>query len=434
MAPNPDEVARDVAAFRRAVQARDGTRVREMLALPHVRAQLDSPVYPFGQRAVHYVARDIPTLDALREAGADLSLASEWENGPFTALDHADDASARYLIEHGVPLTAHAAARLGWYDELLAILDRAPDVIHARGGDGQQPLHQARTAAIADLLLDRGAGIDVPCIDHHSTPAQYALAERPDVCRRLLERGARPDIFMAARLGDLALATRLVADDSACVSAYIDEPGYAPVPPFSMYCWTLGSGRSPHDIARASGHEAVYTLLLERSPLPVRFVNAALSADEAETQRLLDQQPDLVATLSPAHHGRLARAIASEAFDAADLMLRLGFDPATPGLDGGTSLHVAAWMGHVDFVDRLLAMERVPVDALDPTHHTTPLGWAAYGSVHRRSRRGDYVAVVEHLVAAGARVDPPAPGARTFCQLADGNPEVQATLRRLGAT
>jgi len=46
--------------------------------------------------------------------------------------------------------------------------------LHA-GGPGQQPLHEAKTVAIAEFLLDRGAGVDVRCIDHQSTPAQYAL-------------------------------------------------------------------------------------------------------------------------------------------------------------------------------------------------------------------------------------------------------------------
>ena len=112
-----------------------------------------------------------------------------------------------------------------------------PALVHARGGDGQQPLHEAKTVAIADFLLERGAGIDVRCIDHQSTPAQYALVDRPDVCRRLLERGATPDIFMAARLGDVALATRLLDADPACVAR-------------------------PHQRARISAGAAVQHLLL----------------------------------------------------------------------------------------------------------------------------------------------------------------------------
>ena len=88
-------------------------------------------------------------------------------------------------------------------------------------GDGQQPLHEAATIAIADLLLDRGADVDTRCIDHKSTAAQYALAERPEICRRLLERGASADIFMPARLGDVALATRVLDSDPQAITARV---------------------------------------------------------------------------------------------------------------------------------------------------------------------------------------------------------------------
>ena len=49
------------------------------------------------------------------------------------------------------------AARLGWQRELHALVAGDPALVHARGGDGQQPLHEAKTVAIADFLLDRGA-------------------------------------------------------------------------------------------------------------------------------------------------------------------------------------------------------------------------------------------------------------------------------------
>ena len=160
------------------------------------------------------------------------------------------------------------AARLGWLDELRTLVNADGALVHARGGDGQQPLHEAKTVAIADFLLDRGAGVDVRCIDHKSTPAQYALVDRPDVCRRLLERGATPDIFMAARLGDVALATRLLDTDPACVAARVNEPGYPPVPPFNIYCWSLGFGMSPHEVALKFGHRDVHDLLAARSPAP----------------------------------------------------------------------------------------------------------------------------------------------------------------------
>ena len=115
-------------------------------------------------------------------------------------------------------------------------------------------------------------------------------------------------------------------------------------------------------------------------------------------------------------------------------MLRLGFDPAAPGVDGGSALHAACWVGSVQMVERLLARGGVPLDARDPTHQSTPLGWAAFGSVHRRARGADYSAVVDRLVAAGADIT--AVGnreGRTVLSMAQGNPAVQAALRRHGA-
>jgi ankyrin repeat protein len=104
-------------------------------------------------------------------------------------------------------------------------------------------------------------------------------------------------------------------------------------------------------------------------------------------------------------------------------------------VDGGTALHAACWIGHVRMVDRLLAKGGVGLDERDPTHGSTPLGWAAFGSAHRRASAADYPAVIDRLVAAGADIS--AVGnrnGRTLLQMAAGNPAVQDTLRRLGAT
>jgi len=131
----------------------------------------------------------------------------------------------------------------------------------------------------------------------------------------------------------------------------------------------------------------------------------------------------------------LAQAIFYEHFDAATLMLRLGFDPAAPGVDGGNALHAACWVGNVRMVERLLARGGVPLDARDPTHHSTPLGWASFGSVHRRAAGADYPGVAERLVAAGADITALGNGeGRTLMEMAQGNPAMQAALRRHGAT
>lgn len=426
---------RDVQAFRDAVTSGDAARVRQLLAADHVRALVNDPMFPFGQRAAHVAAASGEAmLAALLEAGADPDAKSDWHNGPFTVLDQADERTARFLLSRGASLTPHAASRLGWIDELRRMLDADPSLIHARGGDGRQPLHEAKTIEIADLLLDRGAGIDTRCVDHRTTPAQYALVDRPDVCRRLLERGAAPDIFMAARLGDADLAARLIERDPACLSARINEPGYEPVPPLHIYCWTIGFGLSPHEVAARAGHRQVHALLLAHSPAPVRLIDAALAGDEAAVHEVLRREPSLVASLDEREHRRLAFAIFHERYATAGILLQLGLNPAAPGVDGGTALHAACWVGHVDLVVRILDTGRVPVDSRDPTHGSTPLGWAAFGSAQRRAPGADYAGVVERLVAAGADVTAPGNRAgRTLIEMADGNPDVQATLRRLGA-
>jgi ankyrin repeat protein len=425
---------RDVEAFCDAVRGGDILRTKQLLEARHVRRRVNDPMFAFGQRPAHVAAKNEAMLSALIRAGADVNMKSDWENGPYTVLDNADEDTARFLLAQGAALTPNVAARLGWLDELQVLVDADSALVKARGGDGQQPLHEAKTVAIADFLLDRGADVDVPCTDHRSTPAQYALVDRPDVCRRLLERGAAPDIFMAARLGDVALASRLLDADPACVGARINEPGYPPVPPFNIYCWSLGFGLSPHDVASKFGHRDVHDLLAARSPLRIRLLNALMAADEPAANAILAQDSSVLASLKGDTHAHLAHAIFQERFAAADLMLRLGFDPAAPGVDGGTALHAACWVGNVRVVEQLLARGGVPVDLRDPTHQSPPLGWAAFGSVHRRAKGADYPAVADRLVAAGADVN--AVGnvkGRSLLDMAEGNPAMQAALRRHGA-
>lgn len=424
----------DVQAFRDAVRTGDVTRVRQLISMPHVGTRVNDALFDFGQRAAHLAARNRAMLEVLIDAGADLNLRSDWANGPYTVLDHADDSTARFLIERGAALTPNVASRLGWFEELRGLIESDQAAVHARGGDGQTPLHEARTAAIVDYLLDRGADIDARCTDHASTPAQYALVDRPDVCRRLLARGATPDIFMAARLGDVALAASLLDTEPACLVARINEPGYSLVPPFNIYCWSIGFGRSPHEVAARFGHADVHALLLSRSPAHVRFMQALLAADETAARALLADDPTLVSSMTHEAHGHMAHAIFQERYGAAQLMLRLGLDPSAPGVDGGTALHAACWVGHVPLVEQLLAHAGVTVDTRDPTHGSTPLGWAAFGSVHRRARGADYSVVIDRLVAAGADIAVPGNGeGRSLLEMAHGNPTVQAALRRHGA-
>ncbi len=163
-------------------------------------------------------------------------------------------------------------------------------------------------------------------------------------------------------------------------------------------------------------------------------MNAILAADEPAVNAMIAAAPSLLASLTRHEHGHLAHAIFHERFEAAELMLRLGFDPAAAGVDGGTALHAACWVGDPGLVQRLLTHGGVALEARDPTHHSTPLGWAAFGSVHRRAAGADYPAVADRLVAAGADVTATGSGeGRSLLAMAQGNPSMQETLRRHGA-
>ena len=70
---------------------------------------------------------------------------------------------------------------------------------------------------IAEFLLDRGADIDARDIDHKSTAAQYLVQSYPEVVRRLIQRGAKTDILMAAAIGDDDLVGKHLDAHPECI-------------------------------------------------------------------------------------------------------------------------------------------------------------------------------------------------------------------------
>ena len=56
-----------------------------------MRARINDPMFDFGQRAAHIAAKNGALLEVLLDAGADVNLKSDWENGPYTVLDSADE-------------------------------------------------------------------------------------------------------------------------------------------------------------------------------------------------------------------------------------------------------------------------------------------------------------------------------------------------------
>ena len=304
----------------------------------------------------------------------------------------------------------HEAARAGLVDQLSTMLAIDASLINAKGIDARTPLHCAGTVAVAALLLDHGARIDARDEDHDSTPAQWRIGESPDVAGFLLERGAKADIFLAAALGDLALAKRLVAEDRTCLADRIGKPPH--FPPLgcegrggTIYQWTLRFNSYPHQIALVKRHQEMFDFLYAQSDMPTRLLVNCVLARRAEAEAIAEKHPEIVPGLPDVDRQLVAQYCweTNSDYDAVKLMLDLGFPVAHPEHSHGyTPLHNAAWAGSGDLVELLLSRGH-PVDIRDPGYDATPLGYALYDClVEKRHPEGEFPRVVKALVEAGS--------------------------------
>jgi ankyrin repeat protein len=423
LSPGADDL---VNQFQQAVRADDVPRARHLLeAHPMLRARIEEPLGSFDSPVITS-ARSKEMLDVLLAAGANLNAKSRWWAGGFGLLHSASPELAAYAIERGAIVDVHAAARLGLLERLRELVAADPQLVHARGGDGQTPLHFASTVKIAEYLLDHGAEIDARDVDHESTPAQYMLDRRQDVARFLVARGCQTDLLMAAALGDLALARRHLDADPDCIRLRVSEQFFPMINPKAggtIYQWTLGWYVSPHQVAKKFGHSDVLRLLQEHSPADVKFVEACWTGDEARARAIRQEYPDVVERLTAADRRLVAHAARNNETAVVRLMLEFGWPVDARGQHQGTPLHWAAFHGNDEMAQAILRLGP-PLEVTDADFHGTPLGWAIHGSEHGwHSESGNYAATVEALLKAGAKVP----------DVAQGTEAVREVLRRYGA-
>jgi len=414
-----------VEALTAALKANDASLVRNVLGRhPSLKSRINEPLPGYGFdapaiiAAVHHDNREI--IDALLDADANINERSRWWAGSFGVLDSAGSELAEYLISRGAVVDIHAAARLGMIDRVNELMVDRPQRVHARGGDGQLPLHFAATVEIATLLLDHGAEIDARDIDHESTAAQYMVCQRQymewrepyrhDVARFLISRGAQADILMASAVGDLALVEQILNHDPETIRTTVSEryfPKHDPKSGGSIYIYGFGLTRSPHVIAHQFGHTAVFELLMQHSAPWLRLAQAAETGNEALVQQIMQQHPSILARLSPNAARRIVGAAVRNNTRAVELLLAQGW-LSNAALDNNqTALHYAAWHGNLAMV-RALLEHNAPVNIFENEHGGSPLAWALHGSLYGWHRdQGDYPGVAHALLAAGAAIPRP---------------------------
>jgi ankyrin repeat protein len=357
-------------------------------------------------------ARSIATAERLLSFGADIEAVSRWWAGGM-GTRCVDPGVGRFLVEQGATLTAHAAAGLGLVDRLADLLGADPSLIDAKGVDACTPLHFSRDVETARLLLERGARVDARDEDHDSTPAQWLIGEAPEVVRFLLERGAAPDIFLAAALGDRGLAERLIDSNPGCLAHRIGRlPEFPPIGHKgrggTIYQWTLAFNSYAHQVALLKGHDELFDFLYQNSDTPTRLLVSCVLGRRREAEAIVARNPGLVASLPAADHELVARYCweTNTNFEAVKLMLDIGFPVAHPETSHGYSpLHNAAWEGSADLVDLLIERGH-PLDLVDPRYKATPLGYAIYDcTVEKRHPEGEFGRVVKSLIEAGGPWD-----------------------------
>ena len=411
--------------LKQAFHADDAPWLRRLLAhYPQFKAVINEPIGPFDSPAIINV-RSREMLDVLLEAGGDINAKSRWWAGGFGLLHNAEPALSVYAIQRGATVDAHAAARLGMLDKLRELVSADPKVVHSRGGDGQTPLHFASTVEIASFLLEHGADIDARDLDHESTAAQWMIKERQDVARFLVQRGCKTDILMAAALGDGALARKHLDADPQCIHLRVTDEYFPMINPRSggtIYQWTLGWYVSPHDVAKQFGHDDVFRLLMERSPADVKFIAACWVGDEATVNSLLKENPTLVVNLSAPYKRHIAHSARNNNLLAVRLMLAAGLPVDALGQHRATPLHWAAFQGNAEMAQEILRYQP-PLELKDADFHSTPLGWAIYGSENGwHFDKSDYAKTVERLLEAGSKLP----------KEVSGTDAVKEVLRRFG--
>jgi ankyrin repeat protein len=112
----------------------------------------------------------------------------------YGAAFHRNQEIAALALQHGAKMDIFAAALIGDTRTVSRLIREDPALIHARGYQGETPLHNAGNVETAQILLEHGADIEVTDTTYGNTPAEFG---NRNVSAYLIERGAKVSFDLA---------------------------------------------------------------------------------------------------------------------------------------------------------------------------------------------------------------------------------------------
>lgn len=168
-------------------------------------------------------------------------------------------------------------------------------------------------------------------------------------------------------------------------------------------------GFTPYEMALRYGNQEAIAALRGKSPVrslspAAQLIAACAAGDEKKAKSLLG------ATLDASDQRMIAEFAALGKSRAVLLMLDLGFDINQRGEWGGTVIQQAAWHGHLELVEALIA-RGADLELLND-HKGTCLGATIFATEYRQipeAATGPHIAIAEALLEAGAKLLPHMP-------------------------
>ncbi|MEP6835428.1 MAG: ankyrin repeat domain-containing protein [Gemmatimonas sp.] len=290
----------------------------------------------------------------------------------------------------------------------------------ANPNDGESIYHSAErnNRDCMALLLKHGADISSAHADWGNTPLYFIAGHKPfsRLCASseqgmlwLLEHGANPNVVSNNNEKNATSPTRAetplhrIASYGKSVDVarmLVDHGAIIDLP--------RGDGRTAFVLAVRAVNELVATYLAEQGANATvltpadRLVAECLSGHEEHARALIAEFPTLMTTLSVEDKQTLALAAEEGRENSVRVMASLGWDLSAEGAWGGSPLHHAAWHGNVSMTQLLVDLG-APVNFRDSSYGSSPLAWAAHGSVNGRPGHDDeYCAVTDILLRAGS--------------------------------